>query len=236
MGRSFELVARLTMAGVLAAGLLVVPGPSTGAAMARSSGCPSATIARLIGEGPLACYGSRTLIFRAFVQSPCSDGCGGTSAAVIKPLWLDSTEGSYAMLGSGARSASVAAFVSPALGRCSAFADLKSCAFHRYQGHFATVRARFNDPIAQTCRFGDHPPGEGFTKKDAVAECGANLIVLSVGPAAPETDVAAGVVDDPVRGPAGLPWITVFTVALLLAARWFPSRRRAKEPVAAGRT
>ena len=236
MGRWFELVARLTMAGILAAGLLVVPGPGTGAATARSSGCPSATIARLIGEGPSACYGSRTLTFRALVQSPCNDGCGGTSAAVIKPLWLDSTEGSYAILGSGPRSASVAAFVPPALGRCSAFADLKSCAFHRYQGQWATVRARFNDPIAQTCRYGEHPPDAGFTKKDAIAECSANLVVLSVGPAAPETDVAAGVVNDPVREPAGLPWVAVFIVALLLAARWVPSRRQAKGSGTAGRT
>jgi hypothetical protein len=234
MGRWLEFVARLTMASLLASGLLVTPAASSGVAVARSSGCPAATIQRLVGDGSHTCYGSHTLSFRAYVQRPCTDGCGGTDAFVIGPRWLDNWEGSYVLLGSGPRSASIAAFVSPALGRCNAFADLTSCAFHPYKGHWATVRARFNDPISRTCRFADHPPGAGFTKKDAIAECRTKLVVLSVGPVAPETDVAASLADAPARGDQGLPWV-LFIVALLLAARCFPSRRLASGPDA-GRT
>ena len=46
MGRTLELVARLTMAGLIAAALFVLPGPATGSADARSPGCPSATSQR----------------------------------------------------------------------------------------------------------------------------------------------------------------------------------------------
>jgi hypothetical protein len=70
----------------------------------------------------------------------------------------------------------------------------------------AFVKARFNDPIARTCRYSDHPPGAGFTKKDAIAECSAQLVVLFVGPAAPETDVASAVLKGPAGGPPTLPW------------------------------
>ncbi len=148
-----------------------MPSPNAGTAIARSSGCPPATIQRLVGEGPFTCYGSRVQTFLAYVQHPCTDGCGGTLATVMSPHWLDGGEGSYATLGAREDGASVAAFVPPALGRCSPFADLRSCPFHRYQGQWATVRARFNDPISRTCRYSEHPPGAEFSKKAAVAEC-----------------------------------------------------------------
>jgi hypothetical protein len=233
MGRWFELVARLTIAGLLAAGLLVVPGPTTRVAEARSPGCPSATSQRPPLDGSLNCYGSRILTFRAFVQRPCTDGCGGTTAYVLAPLWLDSMLGSSVELGTGPRSASITAFVPPAIGRCSAFADLKSCPFR--PDHWATVKARFNDPIAQKCRYSYHPPGPGFTKKDAIAECRADLVVLSVVPAAPETDVAVAVPEDPAGEPVGLPLVAIFTVVLLVGVRRFPTRRRATGPDDGGR-
>lgn len=236
MGRWFELVARLAIAGLLAAGLLVVPGSSPAVAVARSSGCPSATIQRIVGEGAARCYGTRTLTFGAYVQGPCDDGCGGTKAAYIRPGWLDDLDGSFVGLAAGPRSyPGIAAYVPPALGRCSGYYDLKSCPFHPYRGRWATVTARFNLPVLRTCRYFQPPGGPGFTKKDAIAECSMKLIVLSIGPAAPETDVAAAGLERPASAPAGLPLVGIFIVALLLAVRWFPSRRRATGPVAAGR-
>jgi len=227
MRRWFQLVARLTMAGLLAAGLLVVPGPTTGTADARSSGCPSATSQRPPVLGSLQCYGHRTLTFRAYVQRPCTEGCGGTKAAEIVPQWLDSMVGSYVQLGTGPYSASITAFVRPGLGRCSGYQDLKSCLFR--PGHWAIVKARFNDPIARTCRYSDPPPGPDFSKKAAIAECNAELVVLSVIPAAPETDIGAVVPEQPAYGSDRVPQLAIFVVAFLLAARWFPSRRRRTE-------
>jgi hypothetical protein len=68
----------------------------------------------------------------------------------------------------------------------------------------------------------ESPAGSGFTKKDAIAECSAELVVLSVVPTAPETDVAAAVPKEPVGGPLGVALLVIFVFALLLAALWFP--------------
>ena len=228
MGHWVALVARLTTAGLLAAGMSAMPSPNAETAVARSSGCPPATIQRLVGEGPFTCYGSRVLTFLAYVQHPCTDGCGGTSATVMSPHWLDGGEGSLVFLSASPSGATTAAFAPPALGRCSPFADLRSCPFHQYQGQWATVRARFNDPISRMCHYSEHPPGAEFSRKAAVAECRADLVALSVSPAAPETDVAGDVVADPARRPARPPWAILFIVALVLAARWAPSRRTAE--------
>src|SRR4029078_9986470 len=99
--------------------------------------------------------------------------------------------------------------------------DLRSCPFR--PGHWAIVRARFNAPVARTCRYYDHPPGPGFSKKDAIAECSADLVVVSVAPAAPETDtVAAAIKDRVAKWSDGLPLLVsiLFVCVLLLAARW----------------
>ncbi|MFL5716632.1 MAG: hypothetical protein ACJ77V_03530 [Chloroflexota bacterium] len=129
-------------------------------------------------------------------------------------------------LGTGPRSAGISAFVPPRLGRCSAFAALKSCPLR--PGQWAIVTARFNHPLARTCRYSDHPPGPGFSRKDAIAECSADLVVDSVVPVAPETDVA-GAVEDHQRQPDALPLLAFFVAALVLAARWIPHRERPLE-------
>lgn len=236
MAPSIGLVARLAIAGLLAVALAVMPGAGVGDVAARSSRCPTPTIQRLVRDGSIPCYRSRTLTFRAYVQHPCTEGCGGASAYSIRPRWLDTFGGSYAILGSGPHSASLPAFVRPALGRCSPMAELRSCLFRPYEGHRVTVRARYNDPVARTCRYSEHPPGPGFTRKDAIAECSADLVVLSVRPAAPETDVAATFV--PFRsadGLRGLSWLIAFSIAFPLAARWFPRRgRRTSQDRASG--
>jgi hypothetical protein len=227
MRRWPELVARLAMAGLLGAGLMMVPSPQTEVVEARSPACPTPTIQRLVRDGPISCYGSRVLTFRAYVQHPCTDGCGGTSASSISPRWFDSFDGSSVSLGTGRFGGSIPAFVPPALGRCSPWAELRSCPFRRFEGHQVTVRARYNDPRARTCRYSEHPPGAGFTRKDAIAECRANLVVLSIVPAAPETDVVvASAPDRPIGGSTSLPWLVVFSAVLLLGGRWFPHRAR----------
>jgi len=226
MVRSFGLIARFVTTAFLAAALVAVPGPGASVAVGRS-GCPSPSIERIIRDGRLTCYGSRTLTFRAYVQRLCTE-CGGISAFEITPRWLDPMFGSYALLGTGLRSASTSAFVPPRLGRCSGVANLKACPFRLYQGHSVIVRARFNDRVARTCRY----KGESgaAARKDAIAACRAELVVLSVGPAAPQTDAVTDLADDPAREPASLPWVPMFMVALLFSARWFSPSRLPAEP------
>src|SRR4029078_833978 len=151
MRRWPELVARLAIAGLLGAGLMMVPNPRTEVVEARSPACPTPTIQRLVRDGPISCYGSRVLTFRAYVQHPCTEGCGGTSASSISPRWVDADDGSSASLGTGPVRPSSAAFVPPALARCSPWAELSSCPFRRFEAHQVTVRARYNAPRARTC-------------------------------------------------------------------------------------
>jgi hypothetical protein len=221
MGQTFRIVTRVVTAAVLAAAVLVFTSPATGLVSARASGCQSATSARPPAEGTAKCYGNRMLTFRAYVQYPCTDGCGGTNAYSLAPRWLDSMVGSYVELGTGPRSRQIAAFVPPRLGRCSAFAALRSCLLR--PGHWAIVKARFNDPIARTCRYSEHPSGPGFSRKDAIAECRANLVVHSIVPVAPETDVVAAL-DDPGSRSDAAPFLASFVAALVLAAGWLARR------------
>lgn len=226
MRRRFRFAAKLTTAGLLAAAVLVLPILTTRIASARSSGCPAPSSQRPPAYGTAKCYGSRALTFRAYVQYPCTDGCGGTIAYVVTPRWFDSLDGSYVELGAGPRSVPISAFVPPSLGRCSGFAALRSCPLR--PGHWAIVTARFNHPLARTCRYADHPPGPGFSRKEAIAECSADLVVDSVVPLAPETDVAAAI-EDHQGQPDALPLLAFFVAALVVAARWVPHRNRALE-------
>jgi hypothetical protein len=219
MGRLMGVGARLTTAALLTLGLLVMPGGAATTAVAKSADCPPppVTIAKLVHLDVPGhhCYGSRTLVFRAFVAPPC-DECGGVSATVIAPRWLDGLEGSSVNLSAVAQGPQVAAYVPPALGRCHLTKD-SACPFHPYREQWATVTARFDDPVAQTCTYSEKPAGGGFTKADAVEECRAKLVVLSVGPDSnPATDAAAVAMDDPRGSPPAPVWFAVFGVALLL--------------------
>lgn len=145
----------------------------------------------------------------------------------MTPPWLDSLDGSYATLSAGPAAAQVQAFVPPGLGRCSGLEDLSTCPFRPYRARWAIVSARFDDPVAQTCRITEHPPGPGFTRKAAIAECRADLIVLSVAPAAPETDaapIARGILDG---RPNASVWIAMMILIsmLLIASRSISARR-----------
>jgi hypothetical protein len=233
MGRGFDAVARRTMAVLLAVGVLVMPGSPAMASVVLAADCPSGpvTIGKLTSLDLVpgnACYGGRLLTFRAYVEPPC-DGCGGTSDSVLSPRWLDGLFGSSVALSNGADGGEVAAYVPPALGSCYVDHDLSTCPFRWYWGRWATVTAHFDGPVAQTCRYAEHPPGPGYTRSSAIAECRTKLIVLSVGfgPLPATTTVAVGA--DVGDGPStALPWVATFAVvSLLLASRWTSSRRPA---------
>ncbi len=221
MGRLMGFVARLATAALVALSLLALPGGAATTAVVRAADCPSSpvTIAKLVNlDVPgQRCYGGRLLVFRAFVAPPC-DECGGTSATVIAPRWLDGLEGSSVNLEAVPEGPQVAAYVPPALGRCH-LTNNSACPFRPYREQWATVSARFDDPVAQTCHYSAKPAGGGFTKADAVAECRAKLVVLSVGPDSnPATDTVAVADDAPDRTSNDAPWlglIAVITVAVV---------------------
>jgi hypothetical protein len=229
MGRLMGVVARLVSAALLTLGLLVAHGGVSTTVDARSAECPPppVTIAKLVhldvpGQD---CYGGRTLVFRAYVAPPC-DECGGISATVIAPRWLDGLQGSSVSLAAVPEGPQVAAYVPPALGRCHPTND-SACPFRPYREHWATVTARYDDPVAQTCHYSDKPAGGGFTKADAVAECRAKLVVLSVGPDSnPATDAVAVTGDAPDRTPNDLPWLVVVAGVLTFAVVWRRSLQR----------
>jgi hypothetical protein len=218
MGRLMGVVPRLMTTALLTLGLLVLPGGAT-TAVARSADCPPppVTIAKLVHlEAPgQRCYGSRILVFRAYVAPQC-DECGGASATVIAPRWLDGLQGSNVSLSAVAGGPQIGAYVPPALGRCYLTHDA-ACPFHPYREQFATITARFDDPVAQTCHYSDKPAGAGSTKADAVAECRAKLVVLSVGADSnPATDTVAVPATDPGDRPPMPVWFVAFGVSLLV--------------------
>ncbi len=234
MGRRIPSVARPAAAMLLAMGLLVLPGHVGTSAVARAADCPSApvTIAKLVHLDTTpgnACYGGRLLTFRAYVSPPC-DECGGVEAAVISPRWLDGLLGSSVSLSAGPNRGQISAYVPPALGRCT-LGHTATCPFRPFFGGWATVSAHYDGPVAQTCRYGPHPAGKGFSKQDAIAACQQKLIVLSVSSGAlPATDaVAASTELAPVGADSPGPWIVgVALGALVLASRWPVTRRRAE--------
>ena len=236
MNRNPTQLAKVGLAALLALSFTVAPGtPAVSPALA--AGCPDGpvTIGKLVrifesGPGGRTCYGGRLLTFRTFVAQLC-DGCGGAEAAVVSPLWLDSLEGSNVTFTDGPRGGQMIAFVPPGLGRCSVVEKLAACPFRSYYGRWVTVSAHFDGPVAQTCRYDEHPPGPGFSTADAIAACREELIVLSVGTAPsagaggpPDTATADGPIlvaeEGDRRSAPGFLW-----VGLLLVA-WFVSARR----------
>ena len=165
------------------------------------------------------CYGDTVLVFRAFVAPPC-DECGGVSATVIAPRWLDGLEGSSANLSAVPDGPQLAAYVPPALGQCP-LSDDSACPFRPYRNHYATVSAQYDAPVAQRCQYAVKPAGGGHTKADAVAECQAKLVVVSVSAdAGAATDAVSPVARRSARRPdaSGAPitaWLVAFAVATL---------------------
>ena len=230
MSRRFGVWTRLLLAMSVASVVLVLPGDRLTARVARAGGCPSEpiTIAKIVnleGVSPVTCFGGELLTFRAFVPVP--EGLGGTSASTLAPAWLDDFTGSWVSLGTGPDEATTGAFVPPALGHCKLGPNGQGCPFRTYANRWATVSAHYDGPVAQTCRYSSHPPGKGFSKQAAVAECRAKLIVLSVGPdSLPATDAVAALDDAPRGGPAALAWFVVFGAGVLVLAARRPSLGR----------
>lgn len=223
MGRWFNLLARLAMAGAVAAAIVVMPATGAGTSVVRAAACPPppATIAKVVNRdlrSPLTCFGSGLLTFRAFVQQP--EGVGGTNPFEIAPQWLDDWAGSWVLLGTSQRSASTVAFIPPALGHCNGPKGA-TCPFAAYAGRWVTVSAHYDGPVAQTCRFASHAPGKGYTKQAAVNECREKLIILSVGPdTLPATDTLVSSKPEP-AGPSTAPlWAGTFAfVGMLVLGR-----------------
>ena len=172
------------------------PGTDDGPAAAPPPGAhaancppPPATIGKIVNtdlQSPLTCFGSALLTFRAFVQQP--EGLGGTSTYRDLTVAGSTTVGAAGVdLSAVPEGPQVAAFVPPALGRCP-LDDDSDCPFRPYRGHWATIRAQYDAPVAQTCRYAEKPAGGGFTKADAVDECRAKLVVLGRSAPTPARD------------------------------------------------
>jgi hypothetical protein len=223
MGRWVDAAARVATAAVFAVALSLVPGGMGASAISLAASCPPppVTVHKLINlDVPgQTCYGDTVLVFRAFVAPPC-DECGGVSATVIAPRWLDGLEGSSANLSAVPDGPQVAAYVPPALGACP-LSDDSACPFRHYRNHYATVSAQYDAPVAQRCRYAVKPAGGGNTKADAVAECQAKLVVISVSADAGAATDTVSMATTAVRSTAGggaaplTAWLVTFAVATL---------------------
>jgi hypothetical protein len=231
MGRWVDAVARLSTATLIGFAMLTVPGGAASISVAEAASCPPppVTMSKLVhldvpGQH---CYGDTVLTFRAWVAPVC-DECGGVSDTVVAPRWLDSLEGSTTNLSATPDGPQTGVFVPPALGRCPLTSDA-ACPFRPYRSQYATVSARFDAPVAQRCRYAVKPAGGGHTKADAVAECQAKLVLVSV---SADAGVATDTVSPPVAvtsdtSPAGsspVAWIAAFVIvtagsSLLLSRR-----------------
>ena len=221
MGRWVDAVARLSTAALFAVALLISPGGAGSSPVTLAADCPSppVTVKKLVnldvpGQN---CYGDRVLVFRAFVAPRC-DECGGFSATVIAPRWLDGLLGSSVNLSAVPDGPQVAAYVPPALGKCPVTDD-SACPFRPYRNGYATVSAQYDAPVAQRCHYAEKPAGGGLTKADAVAECQAKLVVVSVSAdAGAATDAVSPVAVSVTTGRDGSPiaaWLAAFAVATL---------------------
>jgi hypothetical protein len=226
-------VARLATAALLAAGMLVLPGGPSPVSVTRAADCPPppVTIAKLVHlDAPgQRCYGARLLVFRAFVAPPC-DGCGGVAATRTAPLWLDRLDGNVVGLSAVKEGPQESLFVPAKLGRCR-LDDDAGCPLHAYRGGWATISARYDAPVAQTCRYSFKPAGGGYTKADAVAGCEANLVFVAVGPdSGPPTDtvadVAAATPTADARGGPGAAWVALFATSVIVSGWLLAHRRR----------
>ena len=81
----------------------------------------------------------------------------------------------------------------------------------------------------------DQPPGPGFSKKDAIAECSADLVVMSIAPAAPETDIVGAAVRDPALGRSGPPPLRHLRRRVAVGSALVPTSGRRVNRVWAGR-
>ena len=142
-------------------------------------------IAGLTPERGLACFGSSLLTFEAYVP-PHPYGIGDTRDYSLSPAWLNGLGGSVVGLTAGPDAGIIVlANVPPALGRCDSTKSIPECPFRSFEGRRVLVSARFDDPVARTCRAVSIVEGSTFTDAEAVAECRRLLVVQSVGTGVP---------------------------------------------------
>ena len=109
----------------------------------------------------------------------------------LSPAWLNGLGGSVVGLSAGPDAGIlVLANVPPALGRCDAGKSIPECPFRNFEGRRVLVSARFDDPVARTCRAVSIVEGSAFTDAEAVAECRRLLIVQWVGTGVPSASPA----------------------------------------------
>jgi hypothetical protein len=234
MGRWVDAVARLSTAALFAIALLITPGGSGSTAVTLAADCPSppVTVKKLVNLDVPGhkCFGDTVLVFRAFVAPRC-DECGGVSATVIAPRWLDGLLGSSVNLSAVPDGPQLAAYVPPALGKCPVTDD-SACPFRPYRNGYATVSAQYDAPVAQRCHYAEKPAGGGFTKADAVAECQAKLVVVSVSAdAGAATDAVAPVAVAMSPGREGAPiaaWLVALAVTTLGSGLLLARRRSSR--------
>lgn len=149
-------------------------------------------IAGMTPERGLACFGGALLTFEAYVPKH-PYGIGDAREYSLAPAWLDGLGGSVVALSDGPDAGIlVLANVPPSLGRCDSGQSIPECPFRTFEGRWVVVSARFDDPVARTCRAVSIVEGSTFTDAEAVAECRRLLIVQSVGTGVPSASPAGG--------------------------------------------
>jgi hypothetical protein len=200
---------------------------SPSAVAARSSPCPDRSptvreLDRMLMTGLRTgrelgreCFGGSEIRIRAFANWP--DGIGGTSASGVVPSWFEwpglilfASEREVAP-GYGA-GVYYGIHVPPGFGNVE----------NRYHGVWVDVTARFEHPLALTCR-GYGPKAIRPSRKEAIEICKSVPVLTSIRTVPDPPDTAGVAATVPATGPAGVPWVLTGASALLGALLW---RRR----------
>ena len=159
----------------------------------------------------LACFGSRTLAFRAFVPPYPGLGVGGPQTYGIEPRWM----GGALMVTPSEQQASPLRFLVIAVP--PAFGDLEA----RYGGRRVRIDGHYDDPTAQTCT-GGGAAGETPTRAEAIEICRSTFVLsrISTSMSPPATDTARAPAND------ASAVVYLFVAALLgLLSSWAVTRR-----------
>jgi hypothetical protein len=186
-----------------------------------------------IYERALACLGTRTLRFKAYVADP--GGVGGTSAYGVAPRWmLDAGVflfGTFRRVDGFVDGGFVMAAVPPRLGNVRA----------RFKDRWVLVGGRFGDAVARSCR-ATGAAGVTPSPAETVRICRSVLVISSIEPlAAPPTTTATGPVLAETPSSAAAPssgiqpwrvvgWMLLAVTLGMALAIWLGERRRRVEP------
>jgi hypothetical protein len=165
--------------------------PSPTPAPTDAAGCPIlptdlAAIRDTAKAGrAIACFGHRSLTFRAFV--PTIEDLGGVSGYRQTPTWIaDPWTGVIlqpAPLPDVDQTAWLVVRVAPALGTCSITAIRDAaCPFGAHLDGYVTLTGHFDDAAAQQCRSRAFVAGQpsGPTKTAMIARCRNEFVVTAI--------------------------------------------------------